>query len=65
MLEIGERIYFSSISYNNRYNAYWDNLRERVSDGGKFAIDLGFRINPNRFIGRVGTWSVQIGRAHV
>ena len=58
MLEIGERIYFSSISYNNRYNAYWDNLRERVSDGGKFAIDLGFRINPNRFIGRVGTWSV-------
>jgi len=58
MLEIGERIYFSSISYNNRYNNYWDHLRERVPDGGKFAIDLGLRINPNRFIGRVGTWSI-------
>jgi len=58
MLQLDERIYFSSISYNNRYNAYWDDLRERVPDGGRFAIDLGQRINPNRFIGRVGEWSM-------
>jgi len=58
MLKLDDRIYFSSISYNNRYNRYWDNLRLHVPDGGVFAIDLGWRINPNRFIGRVGTWSI-------
>ena len=57
MLRLDDRLYFSSISYNNRYNQYWDNLRLHVPDGGVFAIDLGWRINPNRFIGRVGTWS--------
>ena len=57
-MNLDDRIYFSSISYNNRYNNYWDNLRERLGPAGKFAIDLGWRINPNRFIGRVGEWSM-------
>lgn len=52
MLKIDDTLYFSSINFNGYINDYWTSVYNKTSTGGKFAIDLGRRFNPNRFVSR-------------
>jgi len=51
-------IYFSSIIFNGYQDGFWNGLYPELTEGGKFMIDLGRRINPNRFVTRNGEWSL-------
>lgn len=51
-LKLDDTLYFSSIGYNGYSNAFWDDVYKSTGEGGRFAIDLGKRINPNRHVSR-------------
>ena len=58
MLDKEDSLYFSSIIFNGYQDDFWNQVREESGEAGKFIIDLGKRINPNRFVTRHGEWSL-------
>lgn len=61
MLKPNDPIYFSSVIFNGYQNNFWQNLYDEAppDSGGRFAINLARRINPNRFISRdASAWSL-------
>lgn len=58
MLKKDDPLYFSSIIFNGYQDDFWNQIREESGEAGKFIIDLGKRINPNRFVTRHGEWSL-------
>jgi hypothetical protein len=57
-LQLNDTLYFSSVNFNGYTNDFWQGLYEDTGPGGKFAIDLGRRLNPNRFVTRNSSiWS--------
>jgi len=58
MLDKEDSLYFSSIIFNGYQDDFWNQVREEAGEAGKFIIDLGKRINPNRFVTRHGEWSL-------
>lgn len=52
MLKLDEELLFSSINFNGYTNDYWTKVYNSTGTGGKFAIDLARRFNPNRFVSR-------------
>lgn len=58
-LKLTDPLYFSSINFNGYYNDFWTEAYNEAAPGGKFAIDLARRINPNRFVSRdESVWSL-------
>jgi len=58
-LQTTDTLYFSSINFNGTYNDFWTDTYNQAAPGGKFAIDLARRINPNRFVSRdQSEWSL-------
>lgn len=45
-------LYFSSINFNGHQNQFWQDVYNSTSEGGRFAIDMARRLNPNRFVSR-------------
>ncbi len=58
MLEINQPLYFSSISFNNYYDDFWNNIYKESGAGGQFYINVAKRLNPCRFVTRHGEWSL-------
>jgi hypothetical protein len=52
ILKLTDTLYFSSINFNGYANDFWQGLYEETGPGGRFAIDLGRRLNPNRYVTR-------------
>jgi hypothetical protein len=58
-LQLNDTLYFSSINFNPYCNDFWTEAYDIAAPGGKFAIDLARRINPNRFVSRDNSvWSL-------
>lgn len=57
MLNRDDHLYFSSIPFNNYQNSFWNSFKDDLNEAGKFILDLGERINPNRFVSRNGVWT--------
>ena len=51
-----DHLYYSSIIFNSYQDNFWNSMYNDATDLGKFSIDLGRRMNPNRFINRDGIW---------
>lgn len=51
-LQLNDTLYFSSINFNGHTNKFLTEVYNSTSEGGKFAIDLARRFNPNRFVSR-------------
>jgi len=47
-----DQLYFSSINFNGYSNDFWNTIYNETSVSGKFAIDMGRRLNPNRHVSR-------------
>lgn len=51
-LKLDDVLYFSSVNFNGYASNFWQSTYEETGPGGKFIIDLGRRLNPNRFVSR-------------
>ena len=51
-IQLNETLYFSSINFNGVHNDFWTACYNETGEGGKFAIDLARRLNPNRYVTR-------------
>ena len=51
-LALDDVLYFSSINWNGYQNDFWEKTYNETGPGGKFAIDLARRLNPNRYVTR-------------
>ncbi len=51
-LSLNDSLYFSSINFNGYQNDFWSSVYDETGAGGKFAIDLARRLNPNRYVSR-------------
>jgi len=49
---------FSNIVINPSQRDFWKQVRSNSDSGGKFMIDLARKYNPNRFVARLGEWSL-------
>lgn len=58
MLQLNDTLYFSSISFNHYHNAFWQKMANDLGPDAKFFINIGRRVNPNRFVTRNGEWSL-------
>ena len=58
MLKLDDTLYFSSISFNHYHNAFWQRLANELGPDARFFINIGRRVNPNRFVTRNGEWSL-------
>jgi len=55
---MNEPLLFSNIVINPGQREFWRDVRSQSSDGGQFMIDLAKKYNPNRFVARLGEWSL-------
>jgi len=55
---MNQTLYFSSISFNGYHNDIWNNIYDSCDYDGKFFMNIGKRLNPNRFVTRHGEWSL-------
>lgn len=51
-LKLSDKLYFSNIAFNIYQNDYWQDVYSKTSPGGKFAINIARRLNPNRYVTR-------------
>ena len=51
-LKLTDELYFSSIGWHGTHNDFWVETYNNTGPGGKFAIDLSRKMNPNRFVTR-------------
>ena len=58
MLNLDDTLYFSSISFNHYHNAIWQKMANELGPDARFFINIGRRVNPNRFVTRNGEWSL-------
>ena len=52
MIQLTDKLYFSSINFNGYATDFWNNMYAETSEGGRFAIDMGRRLNPYRHMTR-------------
>lgn len=58
MLNLNDTLYFSSISWNVYHDRIWQSIANELGPDARFFINIGRRINPNRFVTRNGEWSL-------
>jgi hypothetical protein len=51
-LKLNDVLYFGSLNFNGHQNKFLTDTYSSTSEGGRFAIDLARRFNPNRFVSR-------------
>lgn len=58
-MKLDNVLYFSSVNFNGHSDKFWQQVYRETSPGGKFFINLGRRLNPNRFVSRDSSeWSL-------
>jgi len=58
MLQKDSTLYLSSVTYNYYQEGFWNSIREESGSGGKFVIDISKLYKPQRFVPRIGEWSM-------
>lgn len=58
MIPLDTTLYFSSINYNDEYNAVWKSMYNDCQEPGQFIINIAKRLKVCRFVTRNGEWSL-------
>lgn len=57
-LEKNTILYLSSVTYNHYQKDFWDDVRTISGSGGQFVVDISKLYKPQRFVPRMGEWSM-------